>query len=104
MGILNMNQCEGCHGFIPVQVSMCPNCQRKEKTSKPYFKRAIQLVLGASVTMTLAACYGTPPPMPVDPCDDDSKGETKQKCEPSASPSPSVDASASEPPKTTDSN
>ncbi|HEY9839435.1 MAG: hypothetical protein ACAI44_00660 [Candidatus Sericytochromatia bacterium] len=56
----------------------------------------MQLVLGASVTMTLAACYGTPPPLP--DCDDVKDPKSPCMVKPSPSPSPSASPSASSSP------
>ncbi|PKL74871.1 MAG: hypothetical protein CVV27_18270 [Candidatus Melainabacteria bacterium HGW-Melainabacteria-1] len=70
-------------------MSHCPHCDYKPSPRLRHrLKRSLQLVLGASVTMTLAACYGTPPPMP-EPCDD--KGTSP--CTPSQSASPDAGAS-----------
>lgn len=82
-----MQQCSNCQGFVPPALQVCPHCQQQPaKNFRLGLKRALQLVLGTSVTMTLAACYGAPPPMPT-PCDDNK--DTEQPC-----PSPSPSASA----------
>ncbi|MGE3725903.1 MAG: hypothetical protein AB7I41_10155 [Candidatus Sericytochromatia bacterium] len=91
-----MFQCDQCNGFIPTQLKTCPNCQSVLKSSfRHRLKRASQLVLGASIAMTLSACYGTPPPLPLPDCNDLSE-KSKEPCakpsptgSPSASPSPS---------------
>jgi hypothetical protein len=55
-----MNRCGRCQGFVPLQLSECPNC-----TAAGIRGRGTPgwlVVLGASATaVTLAACYGAPP-------------------------------------------
>lgn len=87
-----MFQCDQCNGFLPAQLKACPNCGAGLKpTLLKRFKRASQLVLGASIALTLSACYGTPPPLPLPDCNDQSE---KNK-EPCATPSPSASPSGS---------
>jgi hypothetical protein len=91
-----MHPCSHCEGFIPAQASQCPNCHRApQRGLKRGLKRAFQLMLGASFTMTLAACYGAPPPMPLPPCDDTAEEVDKPCTTPSPSPSPSASAAPS---------
>lgn len=87
-----MHQCQQCEGFIPSQLQACPNCDPmpQGKFSRR-LKRTLQLVLGASVTMTLAACYGSPPIQEL--CDDGSAPPCETQT-PTPSPSPSDDANA----------
>jgi hypothetical protein len=102
-----MRQCSHCEGFIPQDLSKCPNCLRNKPSFKHRLKRATQLVLGSSIAMTLAACYGTPPP--IQPCDTtqdpgttcvgtpdpNSTPDSNGSASPTSSASPSAQASAS---------
>ncbi|MDF3821057.1 hypothetical protein P3G55_14185 [Leptospira sp. 96542] len=55
--------CNICDGFIPIEISICPNCGSKFKypSSKG---RAVQKIVSSiatlSIGMTLMACYGQP--------------------------------------------
>ena len=77
-----MHQCHHCESFIPPQIQQCPNCaQPEQQHNKAKFglKRGMQFLMGASVMMTLAACYGAPPPMPNTDCPATFDG-TEQPC------------------------
>lgn len=90
-----MHQCHACPGFIPSAQSRCPQCGSSFRPSLlQRCRRALQLVLGASVTMTLAACYGIAPPMPL-PCNDKEDGQEPCPPSPTGSPTPSPSASPS---------
>jgi hypothetical protein len=55
-----MNRCGRCLGFVPLQLSECPNCAAAGIRGRG--RPGWLVVLGASATaVTLAACYGAPP-------------------------------------------
>jgi hypothetical protein len=55
-----MNRCGRCLGFVPLQLSECPNCTAAGIRGRG--RPGWLAVLGASATaVTLAACYGAPP-------------------------------------------
>ncbi len=76
-----MRQCQACQGLVPPQLTDCPHCDAlcvsPDAKKRHRFKRATQLVLGASITMTLTACYGAPPPN-IQPCGDGDKDRVEQ--------------------------
>ena len=93
-----MHQCHACPGFIPNAHTNCPQCGSGFKPSlMQRFRRVMQILLGASVTMTLAACYGIAPPMPL-PCDDKEDGQKPCPPSPPGSPSPNGSPSPSSTP------
>jgi len=55
----SMHRCGRCQGFVPVHISVCPNCAssgRRGRATAPWL-----IILGAGATaVTLAACYGAP--------------------------------------------
>ena len=60
-----MQRCAHCDGFIPAQVSSCPNCSRVA----PW--RGVLEAVGAGVAaITLMACYGAPPVTQSTDCQD----------------------------------
>jgi len=88
-----MKQCRSCQGFVPPSYQQCPHCDRMIKTSAARsWKLAANLFLGSSLTMTLSACYGTPPPMP----ECDPKIENQGACV-TSSPSPTNSGEPSPP-------
>jgi hypothetical protein len=62
----SLARCSSCQGFLPASVGACPNCGTPAPTSLAdrvgFWLKAAG---GASVAMTLMACYG----LPVDPYD-----------------------------------
>ncbi len=58
-----MRTCEGCQGFVPAQLSSCPNCDadapRVDKTGR-FVRFAVNGALSGAAAMTLMACYGAP--------------------------------------------
>lgn len=91
-----MQSCPHCDGFIPAPASSCPNCQHAfQPGRKRGLKRAFQLMLGASFSLTLTACYGAPPPQPLPPCDESAETVDAPCVTPYPSPSPSASASPS---------
>lgn len=98
-----MIQCPACSGFIPAAQAQCPNCEiapceglAVESTSPSVskrLKRSVQWILGASLSMTLSACYGAPPPLPNTDCPPNPDG-TEQPCDNATPPS---DESPSDP-------
>lgn len=54
-----MNTCPTCKSFVPAHRSSCPHCDRS--FGKPGVWAQIGLLLaGSTMSVTLAACYGTP--------------------------------------------
>ena len=81
----SLARCSSCRGFLPVGVTVCPNCGASEPASTLAERLGLLLKVtgGASVAMTLIACYGVPYD-PNDPTDTDptegtsvSAGETE---------------------------
>jgi hypothetical protein len=59
-----MFSCLSCKGFIPEELSDCPNCLKTNnlQSAKSSLLRKAACVVGASlVSVTLMACYGAPP-------------------------------------------
>lgn len=59
-----MLACPRCAGFVPDHVSVCPNCE----AAPSRWARLGRALLGLTSLVTLAACYGAPPP--IDTCVD----------------------------------
>ncbi len=59
-----MLACARCSGFVPDHLRACPHCA--SATSR--LGRLGRALLGLTGMMTLAACYGAPPP--IDTCSD----------------------------------
>ncbi len=63
----SMNRCRRCQGFVPANLSACPNCATSGRPGRA--KAAWLMILGAGATaVTLAACYGLPPCDGADDC------------------------------------
>ncbi len=88
-----MNQCQDCHGFVPAALQTCPHCEPGRPGLSKGLKRASQLVLGASITLTLSACYGVPPSS-LEPCDDSIPDQGSCQIVPSPTPTPSESPAA----------
>ena len=55
-----MLRCTRCEGFVPAELSFCPNCSKSGR--KGASKSGFLAVLGAgAAAITLMACYGAPP-------------------------------------------
>ncbi len=56
--------CTGCNGFSPPGRKRCLHCGKASATAgvrgKPWFRTVVTIAGGASLSMTLAACYGMP--------------------------------------------
>ena len=55
--------CNACEGFTPVGQSSCLHCKASllpRRRTGGWVRNAVLLVGGASLSMTLAACYGDP--------------------------------------------
>ncbi len=59
-----MLACPRCDGFVPGHLRACPNCEAQPSR----WARVGQALLGFTGLITLAACYGAPPP--IDTCYD----------------------------------
>lgn len=62
-----LGRCVACQGFLPSNVSCCPNCEAAQPDAPAdgggrasLLKRAGILVAAAAASMTLMACYGAP--------------------------------------------
>ena len=67
-----MLRCTHCEGFIPAELTCCPNCTKLVPRGRVGRKVLAALSAGAAA-ITLMACYGMPP------CDDrnpDCRGNT----------------------------
>lgn len=67
----SLARCPSCRGFVPASIGSCPNCGASAPfgtTDRVGFW--LKAMGGASVAMTLMACYGVPPDDP-DPTDGD---------------------------------
>ena len=73
----SLARCSSCRGFVPAGLASCPNCGLGvgEPTAGLADRLGfwIKAAGGASVAMTLMACYGVPV-MPDDPDTDPSEG------------------------------
>lgn len=59
-----MKLCRNCDGFIPPEITNCPNCGVKPNKLGRDVQSVQKIVSGIaslSVGMTLMACYGLPP-------------------------------------------
>ena len=54
--------CQTCSGYRPADAS-CPHCQvapPRQSRAMRLLKRSLQFVAGSALTVTVAACYGSP--------------------------------------------
>ena len=60
----NLVICTECDGFSPAGGKRCLHCGKattpQGARGRPWFRAALTLAGGASLSMTLAACYGSP--------------------------------------------
>jgi hypothetical protein len=87
----SLASCPQCAGFVPSRALTCPHCSTTvSSSSKGFFSsrlgRGLLTVAGGSAfSLTLMACYGTPPLPPCDLKDDvDGDGRFEEFCEPPA--------------------
>jgi hypothetical protein len=57
--VADLDTCVACGGFTPVAASRCPHCDAT--IARPFVRRALAVVTGGAVAMTLMACYGGAP-------------------------------------------
>ena len=69
---MNLSVCSACGGFVPAR-AVCPHCGRNTPAdvgAPPWAKLALAALSGSALSITLMACYGSPP------CDPDPEADT----------------------------
>lgn len=74
--VASLSRCSSCGGFVPPRASSCPHCDTLVGPGAGRVGRWLKAAGGASVAMTLMACYGVPYD-PDDPTDTDPTSGTE---------------------------